>query len=45
MSEGVKRYSAWCHRCGQDFMYYSTDMDKPNYTCPKCDSNKYVTVP
>jgi len=45
LESAPEHYSAWCHECSDDFVYYSTDMDKPDYDCPKCKSNIYVTVP
>ena len=41
----VKQYTAWCHDCNNDFVYYSTDTNKPKYDCPKCKSSVFVTIP
>ena len=40
----LKSYTAWCHRCNSDFVSFKYDMKKPDYICPKCKTNDYVTV-
>lgn len=40
-----KEYSAWCHDCSRPFVYYFSGMDEPDWECPRCNSDKYVTVP
>ncbi len=43
--DGYFERSAWCHNCNKPFIYYHTGMDEPDYECPRCNSNKLVTVP
>jgi hypothetical protein len=38
-------YTAWCHTCSEEFVYYNFKMGKPDYKCPKCKTIKHVTVP
>lgn len=40
-----REYSAWCHNCSRPFIYYCSTMEEPDYDCPRCKSNKDVTVP
>lgn len=31
--------------CDRPFIYYHTLMNEPDYECPRCNSDKHVTVP